>query len=117
MFEGCTNLTTAPELPATNLDIYCYSGMFEGCTNLTTAPELPAATLTRWCYYSMFQGCTDLNSIKCLATSLSASSCLATWVDNVSPSGTFYAKTGATWPSNGTSSIPSGWTRVDVESK
>lgn len=60
MFKGCTNLTTAPELSATNLGISCYNGMFEGCTNLTTAPVLPATTLAYDCYNSMFKGCTKL---------------------------------------------------------
>ena len=41
MFSGCTNLTTAPALPATTIAEYCYSGMFDGCTSLTTAPTLP----------------------------------------------------------------------------
>ena len=60
MFEGCTNLTSAPELPATDLSIGCYTGMFRGCTNLTSAPELPATTLNRNCYIEMFRGCTKL---------------------------------------------------------
>lgn len=60
MFYGCTNLTTAPKLPATNLSQYCYREMFQGCTNLTTAPELPATTLEKGCYQSMFRGCTKL---------------------------------------------------------
>jgi hypothetical protein len=45
MFQYCTSLTTAPELPATTLASYCYNQMFYGCTSLTTAPELPATTL------------------------------------------------------------------------
>ena len=60
MFQDCTNLTTAPALPATTLANDCYSSMFRGCTNLTTAPALPATTLARSCYYSMFQGCTKI---------------------------------------------------------
>jgi len=29
MFNGCTSLVNAPELPATSIDYYgCYSGMF-----------------------------------------------------------------------------------------
>ena len=47
LFENCTSLTTAPELPATTLRNYCYLSMFQGCTSLTTAPRtLPATTLT-----------------------------------------------------------------------
>ena len=60
MFFDCTNLTTAPELPATTLAEICYYAMFQGCTNLTKAPELPATTLKSNCYSFMFNGCTAL---------------------------------------------------------
>ena len=60
MFSGCTNLTTAPVLPATTLANYCYQYMFLGCTSLTTAPVLPATTLAQGCYSGMFNGCTKL---------------------------------------------------------
>lgn len=71
MFNGCTNLTVAPELPATTLAPYCYESMFRGCTSLTTAPALPATTLAEYCYHYMFNGCTSLASAPELpATSL-----------------------------------------------
>jgi len=71
MFQGCTNLTTAPELPATTLALACYIYMFYGCTSLTTAPELPATTLADDCYANMFLGCTKLTTAPALpATSL-----------------------------------------------
>ena len=60
MFYGCTNLTTAPVLPATTLANTCYTDMFYGCTSLTTAPELPATTLADFCYRNMFYDCTYL---------------------------------------------------------
>ena len=60
MFSGCTSLTTAPELPAKTLTKHCYESMFSGCTSLTTAPELPAQRLAEWCYAYMFKGCTSL---------------------------------------------------------
>lgn len=60
MFDGCTSLTTAPELPATTLGKYCYYSMFRGCTSLTTAPELPATTLADSCYHGMFYNCISL---------------------------------------------------------
>ena len=62
MFQGCTSLTTAPELPATTLASYCYSQMFSNCSKLTIAPELPATTLAGYCYYEMFYGCTSLTT-------------------------------------------------------
>ena len=113
MFQGCTSLTTAPELPATTLTTYCYRNMFEGCTSLTTAPELPATILTTYCYGGMFIDCTNLNYIKCLATDMSAYSCIGLWVRGVAASGTFYKKAGVEW-STGESGIPEGWTVVEV---
>lgn len=62
MFEGCTSLKTAPILPAENLARKCYSDMFDGCTSLVKAPALPAMVLTDYCYSSMFMNCTSLES-------------------------------------------------------
>ena len=110
MFEGCPNLTTAPELPATTLANSCYQQMFYNCTSLTTAPELPATTLADYCYNYMFCDCTKLNYIKMLATNISASMCLDYWVNRVSSTGTFVKNTAMTRLPRGTSGIPSGWT-------
>lgn len=114
MFRNCTSLTTAPELPATTLTWECYYGMFQGCTSLTTAPELPATTLVYQCYRQMFDGCTSLNYIKMLATDISASSCLGTWVRNVSATGTFVKNASMSSLPTGTSGIPTGWTVQDA---
>ena len=71
LFEDCTSLTTAPELPATTLATNCYENMFQGCTSLTTAPSLPATTLADACYAGMFSDCTSLTSAPSLpATNL-----------------------------------------------
>ena len=49
------------ENPPTDIsETECYEEMFYGCTNLISAPELPATTLAEFCYYSMFKGCTKL---------------------------------------------------------
>lgn len=45
IFFGCSSLTQAPDLPATNLAFGCYGMMFYDCTSLTQAPALPATTL------------------------------------------------------------------------
>ena len=57
-FENDTKLISAENfvLPATTLTTGCYLAMFNGCTSLTTAPELPAMVLTASCYESMFSG-------------------------------------------------------------
>ena len=62
LFNECTALTSAPELPATKLGEACYYGMFYGCTTLETVHELPATKLKYMCYYGMFQGCTSLTA-------------------------------------------------------
>ena len=75
MFEDCTALTQAPELPATTLENQCYQSMFNGCTSLTQAPALPAMTLADWCYYYMFQGCTALTQAPALPATTLAKNC------------------------------------------
>ena len=62
LFEGCTSLLSAPELPATTMEQGCYSQMFAGCTSLKSAPELPAEVLATNCYRYMFRGCSTLTS-------------------------------------------------------
>ena len=116
MFYNCKSLTTAPALPATTLVINCYRYMFYNCKSLTTAPELPAATLVTYCYYYMFYGCTSLKYIKCLATNITASSCLTNWVTNVASNGVFVKESSMTgWPT-GNNGIPTGWSVGDDNS-
>ena len=69
LFMKCSELTSAPELPATTLAEGCYCDMFNGCTNLTSAPELPATTLAADCYSHMFEDCTKLSTVTMLAPS------------------------------------------------
>ncbi|MBR5393991.1 MAG: leucine-rich repeat protein [Bacteroidaceae bacterium] len=115
MFEGCTNLTTAPALPATTLAESCYSNMFNGCTSLTTAPDLPAATLTGGCYFNMFIGCISLSSVTCLATNISAEKCTTNWLGVVAKTGTFTKAASMNSWGEGASGIPSGWTIVNAQ--
>lgn len=63
LFEGCTSLLSAPELPATTMEYGCYSQMFSGCTALKSAPELPAEALAYNCYGRMFKGCSALTYV------------------------------------------------------
>ena len=75
MFDSCTNLTSAPELPATTLVEGCYQDMFNGCTSLTAMPELPATTLANSCYQGMFYHCTGLASAPELPATTLADRC------------------------------------------
>ena len=84
MFYKCTNLTSAPVLPATILAQECYSNMFTECTNLTSAPELPATKLAVHCYYGMFSNCPKLSSVTMLAPKSeieTKNNCVLNWLD------------------------------------
>lgn len=143
MFYRCTNLSKAPELPATTLGIDCYNSMFYGCTSLTQAPELPATTPKDACYSYMFKGCTsltkspnlpmlfsssastsiyykemfsycsNLKEVRIASTSNVKNYNLTDWLLNVYPTGDFYCVPGVSFNS-GSSGIPSGWTRRDI---
>ena len=86
--------------------------MFRDCTSLTIAPALPATTLTQQCYMNMFNSCSKLNSITMLATDISATDCMKTWVTRVASTGTFTKAAAATLPT-GISGIPHSWTVVN----
>ena len=88
--------------------------MFQGCTSLTTAPELPATTLKNYCYECMFYVCTKLNYIKCLATDISATDCTKNWVYGVASTGTFAKASSMTSWTTGVNGIPTGWTVIDA---
>ncbi len=75
LFMDWTNLTEAPDLPATNLTPSCYRATFSGCGNLTTAPELPATTLASHCYYFMFFACPGLTNAPALPATDLADNC------------------------------------------
>lgn len=117
LFSGNTGLVSAEnlKLPA-QPGRDCYRDMFACCSNLTTAPELPAEN-TFWapgCYVHMFNSCSNLNYIKCLENSY-RSGHTTRWVVGVSPTGTFVKAASAdNWPS-GNSGIPDNWTVVDAQ--
>ena len=116
MFKNCKSLEKVPldYLPS-NPYWGCYTSMFDGCSNLTQAPELLGANLEGWCYKNMFSGCNKLNYIKCLAVNGIGSN-LSTdqWVSSVANTGTFVKAAAATSWSTGNNGIPSNWTVEDA---
>lgn len=63
MFQNCSSLTQGPSaLPATNMQNYCYAGMFKNCTLLEEAPRVDAVTLATRCFFEMFSGCSVLRT-------------------------------------------------------
>lgn len=111
MFSKCSNLTVAPELPATTLATGCYYYMFEDCA-FETAPVLPATSLATTCYYYMFTGCANLNYIKCFALNHQSGQ-VDHWVNGVAAEGTFVKNPDETW-TTGISGIPTGWVVYNI---
>ena len=119
MFMGCTALTAAPVLPATQLAEYCYYQMFSNCSNLAASPVLPATQLAEYCYCQMFTDCSKLATVTCLATSgINQNNSTSMWLidagSDVQGTKTFNAVSTAEWPS-GDNGIPTGWTRVNID--
>lgn len=70
MFMGCTSLSSAPELPATELADKCYLRMFYNCPSLTSIPVFASdvtmsgtSNRRRYCF-QMFQGCTGITRLE-----------------------------------------------------
>ena len=61
MFDGCTKLERAPELPAVNVPDLCYDTMFGYCESLIKTPTvLPAENVASHAYLSMFYACSSI---------------------------------------------------------
>lgn len=106
-------------MPATTLTESCYESMFQGCTNLVSAPFLPATTGATNCYKNMYNGCSNLTTVKSSLVSPSASYTDG-WLSGVASTGSFFYSKSAkdsggntTWPT-GASGIPSGWAAYDI---
>lgn len=112
MFSQCENLFAAPNLPAENLAINCYAGMFFKCYNLLFAPVLPAKSILWNSYNHMFNSCSKLNYIKAIFTSTPGANYTLSWLESVSPTGTFVKNKDATWNVRGGNGIPEDWTVI-----
>ena len=75
LFNNCSGIITAPDLPATTLAESCYYQMFVDCINLVETPKLPATTLAESCYESMFANCISLNKINNINADILAAAC------------------------------------------
>lgn len=62
MFNGCSNLTTVTNIPATS-NVTNMSSMFNSCTNLTTIDLSNFDTSSATSMYSMFSWCTSLTAL------------------------------------------------------
>lgn len=83
--------------------------MFRECSSLTTSPLLPATTLTNGCYAGMFIDCSNLSVVTCLATNISATDCLSSWLNLVKSSGVFIKNANMSSWTTGGNGIPYNW--------
>jgi hypothetical protein len=111
-FQSCTNLVNPPSLPANSTSESCYIGMFYGCTKMTTAPLLPyTGKIGKNAYRQMFYGAKKLNYVKALHTSYNSGG-MFQWMQNVAATGTFVKNINATWTDSGVGGVPTGWTLI-----
>ena len=120
LFYSMSNLKDATDLilPAENLASSCYRNMFIGCSNLENAPELPAATLAPYCYYQMFRYCERLQKVTMLATNVSASNAMSSWLESAGKkvtNPTVYVASGMGSTIQG--KVPANWTVTEVSSQ
>ena len=116
LFAGADKLVNNDErllvLPATTLTEGCYDNMVSGCKGIEKAPELPAPKLEKGCYQEMFFDCSKLNSVKCLATDISAEGCTKNWLTNAGTeaTGEKVLETAVPMTSGSDDGVPDGWT-------
>ena len=122
LFAGADKLVNNDErllvLPATTLTEGCYDNMFSGCKGIEKAPVLPAPKLEKDCYQEMFFDCSKLNSVKCLATDISAEGCTKNWLTNAGTeaTGEKVLETAVPMTSGSDDGVPDGWTAAIVVS-
>lgn len=77
LFNGCTGLVSAPELPDIVLGEYCYHNLFYGCSNLVNVQgNLTSTTgLKKACYFGMFHNCTSLTKAPILGNTKMEEQC------------------------------------------
>ena len=113
LFAGAEKLVNDADrllvLPATTLQEGCYQDMFNGCKGIEKAPELPAPTLEKNCYQEMFYDCSKLNSVKCLATDISAENSTKDWLGKAGSEATSEKVIETQVPMD---DVPADWTEV-----
>ena len=95
------------------------NSMFNGCSELTSGPVLPARTLAGGCYATIFSGCSKLASVTCLATTISDNGCLDSWLEGIDGSiaRTLYVDDSMTGVSRSDWNINNNWTIKPVSEK
>ena len=120
MFENCIHMVYPPKVLGPNRTVIHGSGIgrntdavFQGCTSLVRSPRLLAENgkLQTYEYNVLFGSCSSLKRIEMLATDISETGCLNTWVSGVpnTSDGILVKHIDATWEKTGNSGVPSNW--------
>lgn len=110
MFERCTYLEDEIILPATYIPDGAYRTMYIGCSGITSATLYAERFNGKNPRTSMFSNCIEFNSLS-LPSLINAPTDNKAWMNNVSPTGTVYQNSEATWDTTTSAmKIPSGWT-------
>lgn len=117
MYYNCAQLENAPGLPFIGTaGSQCFTSTFEGCTNLTNAPQLLLVDVPSQCYKRIFTNCKKLNKVFRANSSWTVTNeNFNAYVSGVASKGSVVS-TATEEPSiYGTSTIPLGWTRKHGE--
>ena len=118
LFAGAEQLVNNADrllvLPATTLTEGCYQDMFNGCKGIEKAPELPAPKLEKNCYQEMFYDCAKLNSVRCLATDITAENSTKDWLGKAGTeaTGEKVLETLVPMTANSDDGVPTSWTAI-----
>lgn len=118
LFAGAEKLVNNADrllvLPATTLTEGCYQDMFNGCKGIEKAPELPAPKLEKNCYQEMFYDCAKLNSVRCLATDITAENSTKDWLGKAGTEaiGEKVLETLVPMTANSDDGVPTSWTKI-----
>lgn len=113
---NCNSMLSSDFENVTSLSRYDYAfvALFKGCASLTKAPALPAKTLSGYAYFHMFEDCKSLKEVRISATK-TATGALTQWLSGVPATGDFYCDPNAKIFPSGSSGIPSGWRRLNID--
>lgn len=113
-FRFCTGLVLVRSFDYTSQTGFAACrGMFQGCTSLTSFPEIMIGKVGEAGFRETFYGCSNLKEIRAYIKDITASSALSNWFYNAAATGDFYCDQSLVIPS-GASGIPTGWTRRNL---
>lgn len=121
MFQGCTSLTTPPDMSSfTKAGTIAFRNMFRECTSLTIGADLSNVTdglnigSPNEACSNLYNGCSSLS--QAITPNISDIN-ITNWLANAGTSATgtkvVRVPTGATIATDSVNGIPTGWTRVD----